>query len=343
MSKLALINEIQTVVKMAAQDGANEAKLSIYLDDLLSNYEIRQRDELDLVLAGENYIRLYLDCLKVENYSPLTLQNYTYQLTDFAKFLDGKSLLKATTADVRAYLTSNEHLMQSTIGTQLNRISAFYEWLVREEELTKNPCAKIKTPKTPKRVREGLTIIELEQVRAACNAPVKKNQNLYTLDCFRKRALVEVLYSTACRLDELYKLNRDDIDWSSGGVLVTGKGNKERRVYLSEKAMFYLKKYLNARSDECEALFATIRRPSRRLNHSGIQHVIKLIAKDAGINRPLHPHIFRHTFAQASLDAGMPLEDLQVYLGHQSPSTTMRYAAVNENRKHESFKKYHVQ
>lgn len=343
MSKLHLIQEIQTAIKMASNDSIDGVKLSLYLDDLLSNYSIEQRDELDMVIASENYIRMYLNSLRVENYSPLTIQGYGYQLAAFSQYLEEKSLLKVTTADVRNYLAFSSHLKQSTITTKLDTISGFYNWLINEDELLKNPCSKIKRPKLPKKVREGLTIIELEQVRAACMLPKKRNQNKHELDSIRKRALIEVLYSTACRLDELYKLNIDDIDWHTGSVIVCGKGNKERRVYLSEKAMYYLEKYLNVRIDDCEALFATVRTPIRRLNHSGIQYTVKQIAKEANINRPLHPHIFRHSFAQQSLDAGMPIEDLQAYLGHEKADTTMRYASISEERKMVAFKRYHVQ
>lgn len=345
MSKLQLINEIQTAIKMAVANGesVDNVKLTHYLDDLLSNYEIEQRDELDLVIASDNYLTMYLESLSVSNYSPRTLESYRYQLAQFARFLGDKSLLKVTTNDVRRYLAFDDTLKPSTLVTKLDCISSFYNWLINEDELLKNPCAKIKRPKIPKKLREGLTIIELEQVRAACAPPKQKHQNLYDLDAVRKRALVEVLYSTACRLDELHKLNINDIDWHSGAVIVCGKGNKERRVYLSEKARFYLEKYLEARTDDCEALFATIRRPIHRMDHSAIQHIIRKIGKTSGINRPVHPHIFRHTFAQQALDAGMPIEDLQAYLGHEKADTTARYATITENRKLVSFNKYHQQ
>src|SRR5690606_38119729 len=114
----------------------------------------------------------------------------------------------------------------------LDIISSFYGWLVKEDELLKNPCAKIKRPKLPKKVRVGLTIIEMELVRAACKT-------------LRQRALIEVFYSTGCRLDELRKIDINDIEWDTSSVIVNGKGNKDRRVFLSEKAKYYLKQYLD--------------------------------------------------------------------------------------------------
>lgn len=330
MSKLNLINEIQTAIKMATNDNVDNVKLALYLDDLLSNYEIEQRDDLDMVIVSDHYLSMYLESLRVANYSKNTVSGYGYQLASFAKFMEGKSLLKATTADIRRYLSCSDHLKSSTLVTKLDVISSFYNWLINEDEILKNPCSKIKRPKIPKKVRDGLTITELEEVRNACKD-------------VRQRALIEVFYSTACRLDELCKLDIEDIDWSTSSVIVHGKGNKERRVYLSEKAKYYLQLYLATRDDDCPALIASERRPIRRLTHEGIQYQVKKIKLASGIDKPLHPHILRHTFAQLSLDAGMEIADLQALMGHESANTTLRYAQVSEERKLSAFKRFHAQ
>lgn len=329
MSKLHLINEIETTVKMVAAAEYDPIKLALYLDDLLSNYKIVAKDSEMIENDNTDYVHMFLSSLQIENYSIHTLKNYRYELDRFKNQLN-KNLLQATTADIRAYLAAHSHLKSSTIVTKMDILSSFYGWLVKEEELLKNPCLKIKRPKTEKKVREGLTIIELEKVRAAC-----KNA--------RQRALIEVFYSTGCRLDELRKLDIDDIDWQSSSAIVFGKGSKERRVYLSEKAKYYLKKYLKERTDDCPALIASERRPIRRLTNEGIQYQVKKIRDAAKIEKPLHPHIMRHTFAQLSLDNGMELADLQALMGHENADTTARYAQVSEERKHSAFKRFHAQ
>lgn len=328
MSKLHLIQEIETTVKMVSGE-YDTIKLSMYLDELLSNYKIESRDEEYLHDDNESYIDMFLSALKVENYSHHTLKNYQYELKSFSVFLN-KPILKASTADIRRYLAASEHLKQSTIVSKLDVISSFFNWLVKEDELLRNPCIKIKRPRLPKKVREGLTVVELEQVRAAC-------------EDVRQRALIEVFYSTGCRLDELRKIDIDDIDWESSSVIVCGKGDKERKVYLSEKAKYYLKQYLEERTDECPALFASERRPIRRLTNEGIQYQIKKIKKASNIDKPLHPHIMRHTFAQLNLNAGMELADLQALLGHEKADTTARYAQVSEERKYSAFRRFHLQ
>ena len=344
MSKLHLIQEIQTAVKMSSEQVDN-IKLAHYLDDLLSNYEIEAKDYFGKFEDNEKYIQMFLGSIKIENYSRHTLLNYNYELRRFSQFLNNaeKSILQATTADVRQYLSIHGHLMQSTIVTKLDILSSFYGWLVKEDELLKNPCAKIKRPKLPKKVRIGLTIIELELVRAACTkVEIKKGVQIITMDV-RKRALIEIFYSTGCRLDELRKLNIDDIDWESSSVIVNGKGNKDRRVFLSEKAKYYLKQYLESRDDDCPALIASDRTPIRRLTNAGIQYQVKKIKEVSGIDKPLHPHIMRHTFAQLSLDNGMELADLQALMGHESADTTIRYAQVSDERKRSAFNKFHAQ
>lgn len=324
-----MIQEIETTVKMVAAAEYDSIKLALYLDDLLSNYRITAKDNEMIIEDNVDYIHMFLSSLKVENYSEHTLKNYKYELNRYKNHLN-KSVLKATTADVRAYLAAHSHLKTSTIVTKIDTLSSFYGWLVREEELLKNPCLKIKRPKIEKKVREGLTIIELEKVRAACEDA-------------RQRALIEVFYSTGCRLDELSKLNRNDIDWQSGSMIVFGKGSKERRVYLSEKAKYYLMKYLDTRTDDCPALIVSNRRPIRRLTNEGIQYQVKKVREASNIEKPLHPHIMRHTFAQLSLDNGMELADLQALMGHEKADTTARYAQVSEERKQTAFKRYHAQ
>lgn len=328
MSKLHLIQEIETTVKMVSGD-YDTVKLSLYLDELLSNYKVETREQEFSGEDNSSFIEMYLSALKIENYSPLTLKNYRYELMLFSEFL-GKSFLKASTSDVRRYLAQYEHLKQSTIVSKLDVLSSLFNWLVKEDELLRNPCTKIKRPRLPKKVREGLTVVELEQVRLAC-----KN--------VRQRALIEVFYSTGCRLDELRKIDIEAIDWETSSVIVCGKGDKERRVYLSEKAKYYLKLYLESRNDDCPALFASERTPIRRLTNDGIAYQIRQIKEAAKLDKPLHPHIMRHTFAQLSLNAGMELADLQALMGHEQADTTARYAQVSEERKYTAFKRYHLQ
>jgi site-specific recombinase XerD len=194
-------------------------------------------------------IELYLSSIKLEGLSNKTLKGYKSELMLFSRFCQ-KATALVTTADVRSYLASFDKAKISTIGQKLSVLKSFFGWLVKEEILLRNPTSKIKLPKTPKRLPKGLSIEELETVRESC-------------ETLRERALIEVFYSTGCRLSEIANMSKSDINLQSMSAKVIGKGNKERVVYLSIKALHHLKKYLNSRKDDCEAVFVTERKPYR--------------------------------------------------------------------------------
>lgn len=138
-------------------------------------------------------------------------------------------------------------------------------------------------------------------------------------------------------------MKKADINMQSMSMKVIGKGNKERVVYLSFKALYHLNKYLNNRTDDCDSLFITLRKPYRAVGNRAIQREIDKIESRVSISKKLTPHVMRHTFAQLSMDAGIELADLQHLMGHSNPGTTLIYSNVSEERKQQAFKKYHVQ
>ncbi|WP_061213504.1 tyrosine-type recombinase/integrase [Syntrophomonas wolfei] len=242
-----------------------------------------------------------------------------------------KPINQIDTADIREYLSRFDRLKMSSISKKLSVAKSFFGWLTDEELIPKDPARRIKPPKKEQILPKALTIGELEQIRETCST-------------YRERALVEVLYATGGRLSEIQKLDRSDIDWQAMDTRVIGKGNKERTVFLSYKAVYHLRKYLMTRLDDEPALFITERRPYRRLSQRGIQRVIRVIAKRSGIQKKIHPHTFRHTFAFLTLNNGADLSSVhQALLGHTDPSTTQVYAQVTEEKKREAYKKHLVQ
>lgn len=213
---------------------------------------------------------------------------------------------------------------------KLSVIKSFFTWLVDEEIILRNPSSRIKQMKQPKRLPKALTATELEKLREAC-------------ETYRERALVEVMYSTGCRLSEVSGIKRKDINWNKSSLSVIGKGNKERIVYLNPKARFHLERYLEYREEaenDCEYLFTTERRPYRQMKAKTIQDAIDKIASRTDIEKNVTPHTFRHTMATLAMENGIELGDLQQLLGHESANTTLRYAQVSEERKHIAHKRY---
>jgi len=323
-----LVNDIQVIVGTLCPD-IDENRLMLRLEEVMSNYEIHRKSFLEVAEDIPEKVSLFLSSRRLEGFSSQTLKDYEIELGLFDEFMN-KAAVQVTTSDIRLYLASNTDVILSTTGKKLSVLKSFFGWLVQEEILLRDPTAKIKLPKTPKRLPKGLSIEELEMVRESCQT-------------LRQRAMLEVFYSTACRLSELAGLNIEDIDMQAMNARVIGKGDKERVVYLSFKALYHLKKYLAERNDDCAALFVTERKPHRRMGNAAIQREINKIGKESKVSTKLTPHVLRHTFGNLSMNAGIELADLQHLLGHSSPSTTLTYANVSEERKQQAFKKFHVQ
>ncbi|RDW18496.1 integrase [Oceanobacillus arenosus] len=303
------------------------------MEEILSNYEIHRKTTADLENDFEENIKMYIDAKRVEGLSDITLQGYYIELRLFARFVD-KPTVQVNTSDIRKYLASNDTWMASTVDSKLSKIKSFYGWLVGEEIQLRNPASKIKPPKKPKRLPRGLSVEELEIVRESCKT-------------IRERALIEVAYSTGARVSELANMKISDIDFRNMSIDIIGKGDKERIVYLSFKAMHHLNKYLKNRKEsrfgKSDYVFIGERRPFREMTTSGIERVVNKIEERANISKKLTPHVFRHTFATLSMENGASITDVQHLLGHDRPETTQIYAIVSEERKKQAHRRYHAQ
>lgn len=182
---------------------------------------------------------------------------------------------------------------------------------------------KVKTCKT---VKETYTDEALEIMRDSA-------------DSVRDLAIIDMLASTGMRVGELVKLNKADIDFQNRECVVLGKGNKQRKVYFDARTKIHLKKYLDSRCDENEALFVSLQKPYNRLQISGVEIRLRELGRKLNLNK-VHPHKFRRTLATMAIDKGMPIEQVQQLLGHQSVDTTLQYAMVNQNNVKASHKKY---
>ena len=148
---------------------------------------------------------------------------------------------------------------------------------------------------------------------------------------YKEKALVEFLVSSGCRVSEVAGLRVQDIDWQERKCKVLGKGGKQRTVYFSVRAKLMLQLYIKGRKGG-EALFSSSRAPYEPLSDRGIEKIISKLGKRIGMERPLYPHLMRHTFASHALSAGMDLTVIQHLLGHTDPKTTLIYAEINPIR-----------
>lgn len=266
-------------------------------------------------------VEAFLAAKRIDGCRPKTIKGYRERLKLFMTQCS-KPVQQITTDDLReylAYLVDERHLMDNSVQAHINTLRSFFSWLVDEDNIRKGPMRKIKSLKIDKlRSRHPLTAEQLELVRDGCRG-------------YKEKALVEFLVSSGCRVSEVAGLRVDDIDWRDRKCKVIGKGNKERTVYFSVRAKLMLQLYIAERRGG-EALFASSRAPYEPLTDRGIEKMISKLGKRIGMERPLYPHLMRHTFASHALNCGMELTIIQHLLGHSDPKTTLIYAEIDPIR-----------
>ncbi len=233
------------------------------------------------------------------------------------------------TDDLRGYLDSYQrrnNASKVTVDNVRRILSSFFSWLEDENLILKSPVRRIHKVKTGKTVKETYTDEALEIMRDHCENA-------------RDLAIIDLLSSTGMRVGELVKLNRTDINFHERECVVFGKGDKERKVYFDARTKIHLQRYLDGRTDSNPALFVTLQSPHDRLMISGVEIRLRDVGRRLGIPK-VHPHKFRRTLATMAIDKGMPIEQVQQLLGHQSVDTTLQYAMVNQNNVKISHRKF---
>ena len=275
-----------------------------------------------------DYIQLFLAAKRVEGCSEKTIRYYDSTLRAVLSTIR-KNVLQITTDDLRLYLDSyqtNRTASKTTIDNIRRILSSFFAWLEDEDYILKSPVRRIHKVKTCKTVKETYSDEVLEIIRDRC-----ENR--------RDLALIDLLASTGMRVGELTLLNRDDIDFENRECVVLGKGNKQRKVYFDARAKVHLQNYLRGRTDDNPALFVSLQKPHNRLRIRGIEIRLHELGEKLSLCR-IHPHKFRRTLATMAIDKGMPIEQVQQLLGHQSVDTTLQYAMVNQANVKQSHRKY---
>lgn len=273
-------------------------------------------------------LEAFLAAKKVEGCSDKSLRYY-YSTIDNMLTNVGKTAKHITTDDLRQYLDAYQKSSKAskvTIDNIRRILSSFFSWLEEENHILKSPVRRIHKVKTGKTVKETYTDEALEIMRDSCETD-------------RDLAMIDLLASTGMRVGEMVKLNRADIDFQERECIVFGKGDKERRVYFDARTKIHLMRYLDSRTDSNPALFVSLQSPHNRLQISGVEVRLRVLGRKLGIAK-VHPHKFRRTLATMAIDKGMPIEQVQRLLGHQSIDTTLQYAMVNQNNVKISHQKF---
>ncbi|WP_060678639.1 site-specific tyrosine recombinase/integron integrase [Virgibacillus halodenitrificans] len=279
------------------------------------------------MLLSEAWEKYHSD-KRIEGYSSLTLKMYRFQCNLLKRYFGDSRMNEINTDHLKQYLIeAGEHLKPSSLGHRIRFIKSLFKWAHEEGYISKNPAAKLKEPKLGQRIPKFLSKLEIEHLREGCHTPMEN-------------ALFEFFYSTGCRIGEVAKLNREDINFPGNSVIVHGKGDKEREVYFNIRCSIWLKRYLEKRNDEEDCLFVTERNPKSRMSVDSLRYVIKRISNRAGIKKTIHPHQLRHSYATHMGDNGAPLEVIQSLLGHEKSETTRIYAHLSGKLRHDFYSKY---
>ena len=282
----------------------------------------------------------FLDVLWMERgLSDNTLQAYRNDLYGFAEWQcqQGNTLLESKTGDLLVFLGSNGKRPVRTTARHLSSLRRFFQFLINEGLIKKDPTSTIESPKLGRPLPKTLTEPEVE---ALLNVPDTK-----TDIGMRDRTMLEVLYATGLRVSELVNLRLDQINLRQGVIRITGKGDKERLVPMGEEAMEWLSRYLNEvrpnffKRDPDATLF-----PSNRgsaLTRQTFWYAVKRYSVRARIDKSLSPHILRHAFATHLLNHGADLRVVQMLLGHSDISTTQIYTHVARERLKDLHAKHH--
>ena len=309
----SMINLIET--QMAVHLDPNQQR--ILHDTLVQCFAAQemQRREND----NRHLVSVFLAAKRVEGCSEKTVRYYDSTIRNVLTAVC-KDIKQITTDDLRMYLDDYQKrsgASKVTIDNIRRILSSFFSWLEDEDYIVKSPVRRIHKVKTCKTVKETYSDEALELMRD-------------NSECLRDLAIIDILASTGMRVGELVRLNRADIDFENRECIVLGKGNKQRKVYFDARTKIHLQSYLRTRSDDNEALFVSLQKPFDRLQISGVEIRLRELGRKLVINK-VHPHKFRRTLATMAIDKGMPIEQVQQLLGHQSVDTTLQYAMVNQN------------
>lgn len=285
------------------------------LSAVLRDYEVSKRKtELSTEVITWPEYDMFIGRMIFGGYSKSTIQQYGTFIRELLVYT-GKPVQEITGDDIVSCLNAYAEARQISGSTKDHKrliCSSFFHFLHDRGYISKNPMAAIDPIKYVAEVREALTPREVEKLRIACGSNVRDN------------AVLELFLATGCRVSEIVGMKVENIDLESGSVKVLGKGNKERIVFIGDRALEYLERYLGGRRKG--AVVLSMRAPHQGLKKNALENIIKSIASRAEVGRRVFPHLLRHTFATRALNKGMPLPSLCDLMGHASVDTTRIYA-----------------
>lgn len=270
-----------------------------------------------------------------------TVQSYGSDAESFLEYCaaNEKDPLQTDPAFLDQYnyqLRVVEGLAPASVFRKMEAVKCFYKFLLIEQRIQEDPARFLKSPKLPQRMPEQLS---REEMNRLLSFPAEKFDEIRTV------TIIELLYAAGLRVSELINLRLENVNLQEGWVLAFGKGGKQRFVPIHPAACERLKYYIEAR----EAHFAAknvgselfLNNRGKKISRVSVWKDLTALGRKAGISQPLHPHLFRHTFASHLLQGGADLRSLQEMLGHANLTTTQIYTHLDVSDLKNKHKKFH--
>jgi len=295
-------------------------------------------------MKWEHILKDYLTYLKLERgLSINSINSYELDLLKLINFLKVKSILATPltidqeTLQLFLYEIAKE-LNSRSRARIISGLKSFFNYLIFEDYRKDNPTDLIEAPKIGRKLPETISVEEIDQMIAAIDLSKAEGE--------RNRAIIETLYGCGLRVSELTNLKISDLYFDEGFIKVTGKGDKQRFVPISDYNIKYITIYKDQvrchqeiKPEASDTLF--LNRRGAQLTRAMIFTIIRQLAKKANIRKKISPHTFRHSFATHLLENGADLRAIQQMLGHESITTTEIYMHVDRTYLREVLETYH--
>ncbi len=260
------------------------------------------------------------------NYSKNTIKSYQKDLEIFKTFVKDTNINKIDYNYIREYLSYlyEKNYSKTSIARNISTLRSFFKYLYNENIIKDNPLVLISNPKLDKKLPKVLNYQELENLLLTpdINTPIG----------LRDACILELLYSTGIRVNELTNIKINDINFTEKKILILGKGNKERYVLFGNLCLKKINDYLrNGRTylDKDNNQYLFLNKKGKKISDRTIRTMIDTMCNKASIKMHISPHTLRHTFATHMLNEGADLKTVQELLGHENLSTTQIYTHVS--------------
>ncbi|MTV49612.1 tyrosine-type recombinase/integrase [Heliobacillus mobilis] len=261
-------------------------------------------------------------------FSKETVRSYQLSLRQFFEFCV-KEYDEVVAQDIRRWLSSlgASGLKPRSICVKLACLKSFYKYCLEENQIVKNPTARIQRPRLDDSLPKYLEKADLAKLfEQSRHDP-------------RDRAIIETLYVTGVRISELLNIRLEDIKWDTRQIWIKkGKGNRERFVLMTTECAERLKTYLKTRGIDSPYLFANQRKG--KLSRVWVEHRFRIYSKQLSLNIPVTPHTLRHTFAAHLIQKGMPQTFIQELLGHENVNSTRIYTRLSDAARKKQYDSY---